>query len=147
TTLRALPPTAHPMDALRSAVSVWGAETGAKWPPSADQAPARTALGPEALTASARLRRGDDMLPPDPSLDLAAGFLYQLNGERPDPGAARSLDAYFITAAQHSLSASTFAARVITSTRSDMASAVAGAIGALKGPLHGGAPGEVVNQL
>jgi citrate synthase len=70
-----------------------------------------------------------------------------LSGDRPTPAAARALDAYFITAAEHGFNASTFTARVITSTRSDMASAVAGAIGALKGPLHGGAPSEVVNQL
>ena len=65
----------------------------------------------------------------------------------PDPAAARALDAYFIVGAEHGLNASTFTARVITSTRSDIASAVCGAIGALKGPLHGGAPAEVVNQL
>jgi citrate synthase len=146
-TLRALPPTAHPMDALRTAVSAWGAESGAKWPPTVEQARAVTALAPSALAAFARLRRGDGIVAPDPDLDLAAGFLYQLNGVRPDVAAARALDAYFISAAEHSFNASTFTARVITSTRSDMASAVAGAIGALKGPLHGGAPGEVVNQL
>ena len=106
------------------AVSVWGAESGAKWPPSPDQARALTAIAPSALAAFARLRRGDEIVPPDPSLDLVSGFLYQLNGERPEPAAARALDAYFITAAEHSFNASTFTARVITSTRSDMASAV-----------------------
>ena len=146
-TLRQLPPTAHAMDALRTAVSVWGAEQGLSWPPTIDHARALTALAPSSLAAFARLRRGDEPIVPDPSLDLAAGFLFQLNGERPDPAAARALDAYFVTAAEHSFNASTFTARVITSTRSDMASAVAGAIGALKGPLHGGAPSEVVNQL
>src|SRR6185436_9082442 len=84
---------------------------------------------------------------PDPSLDLVEGFLYQLKGERPDAGTARALDAYFIVGAEHGFNASTFAARVITATRSDLASAICGAIGALKGPLHGGAPAEVVNQL
>jgi len=81
------------------------------------------------------------------SLDLAAGFLQQLNGEKPDQASARALDAYFIVGAEHGLNASTFTGRVITSTRSDIASAACGAIGALKGPLHGGAPSEVVNQL
>ena len=82
------------------------------------------------------------------SLDLAGGFLHQLTGERPDPAAARALDAYFIVGAEHGFNASTFTARVITSTRSrHRVSAVVGAIGALKGPLHGGAPSEVVNQL
>ena len=68
-------------------------------------------------------------------------------GDRPDPGTARALDAYFIVGAEHGFNASTFTARVITSTRSDIASAVAGAIGTMKGPLHGGAPSEVVDQL
>src|SRR4029078_8194300 len=84
---------------------------------------------------------------PDPSLDLVPGFLYQLNGERADDATARAVDAYFIVGAAHGLHASTFAARVITATRSDIASAVCGAIGALKGPLHGGAPSEVVEQI
>jgi citrate synthase len=70
-----------------------------------------------------------------------------LNGERPDDASARALDAYFMVAAEHGFNASTFAARVITSTRSDIASAVCGAIGALKGPIHGGAPSEVRSQL
>ena len=65
----------------------------------------------------------------------------------PDAATARALDAYFIVGAEHGLNASTFTARVITSTRSDLASAVVGAIGALKGPLHGGAPSEVVEQI
>jgi citrate synthase len=147
TSLRALPGEAHPMDALRTAVSAWGAANRPGWPPTVEQARALTALAPSALAAFARLRQGLEPIPPDPELELAAGFLQQLNGERPDEPAARALDAYFITGAEHGFNASTFTARVITSTRSDMASAVAGAIGALKGPLHGGAPSEVVNQL
>ena len=106
-----------------------------------------TALSPSALAAFARLRQGDDPVDPDPSLGLAAGFLYQLTGERPSDAAARALDAYFIVGAEHGFNASTFTARVISATRSDIASAVCGAIGALKGPLHGGAPAEVVSQL
>jgi citrate synthase len=106
-----------------------------------------TAFSPSALAAFARLRQGLEPIEPDPSLDLVPGFLYQLNGTPPDAGTARALDAYFVVGAEHGLNASTFAARVITSTRSDIASAVAGAIGALKGPLHGGAPSEVVEQI
>ncbi len=145
--LRALPTTTSPMDALRTAVSAWGAATGATYPPTVAQAREVTALAPSALAAFARLRDGADPIDPDPSLGLAAGFLYQLTGEHPDPAAARALDAYFIVGAEHGFNASTFTARIITSTRSDLASALAGAIGALKGPLHGGAPSEVVNQL
>ena len=145
--LRALPSDAKPMDALRTAVSAWGSTQELPWPPTVEQARALTAFSPSALAAFARLRSGKDPIDPDPSLDLTTGFLYQLTGDRPDRGTARALDAYFIVGAEHSFNASTFTARVITSTRSDVASAVAGAIGTMKGPLHGGAPSEVVDQL
>jgi citrate synthase len=145
--LRALPAEAKPMDALRTAVSAWGATQNLAWPPTVEQARAITAFSPSALAAFARLRRGLEPVDSDPSLDLVEGFLYQLNGERPAAGTARALDAYFIVGAEHGFNASTFTARVITSTRSDIASAVVGAIGTMKGPLHGGAPSEVVDQL
>jgi citrate synthase len=145
--LRELPRDAGPMDALRTAVSVWGATQKLTWPPTPEQARALTAFSPSALAAFGRLRKGLEPVAPDPSLGIAAGFLQQLYDKIPDPAAARALDAYFIVGAEHGLNASTFTARVITSTRSDIASAVCGAIGALKGPLHGGAPAEVVNQL
>jgi citrate synthase len=146
-TLRAMPASAKPMDALRTAVSAWGATQALTYPPTPEQARALTAFSPSALAAFARLRAGEEPVAPDPSLDLVPGFLYQLTGTKPDPGTARALDAYFVVGAEHGLNASTFTARVIVSTRSDLASAVAGAIGALKGPLHGGAPSEVVEQL
>jgi citrate synthase len=145
--LRALPHTTKPMDALRTAVSVWGATQVLDWPPTEVQARALTEFSPSALAAFVRLRDDLEPIDPDPALDLVSGFLYQLSGVRPDPATARALDAYFIVGAEHGLNASTFAARVITSTRSDIASAVAGAIGAMKGPLHGGAPSEVVEQI
>ena len=147
TALRQLPRDASAMDALRTAVSVWGAERRLGWPPTPDDARALTAFSPSALAAFGRLRQGLEPVPPDTSLGLAAGFLQQLTGTAPDAAAARALDAYFVVGAEHGLNASTFTARVITATRSDLASAVCGAIGALKGPLHGGAPSEVVNQL
>ncbi|HEY6609013.1 MAG TPA: citrate synthase [Candidatus Limnocylindria bacterium] len=145
--IRQLPPGATAMDALRTATSAWGAVQGTTWPPTVEEARAITAAAPSALAAFARVRRGLDPIDPDPGLGLAAGFLYQLNGERPDDAAARALDAYFVVGAEHGFNASTFTARVIISTHSDIASAVAGAIGALKGPWHGGAPSEVVDQL
>ena len=147
TALRALPATALPMDALRTAVSAWGSTRSLPWPPTVEQARALTSFSPSALAAFARLREGLEPVDPDPSLDLVEGFLYQLTGSRPDAGTARALDAYFIVGAEHGFNASTFAARVVTSTRSDLASAVVGAIGTMKGPLHGGAPSEVVDQL
>ncbi len=147
TTLRALPAGTKPMDALRTAVSAWGATQALTYPPTPEQARAITAFSPSALAAFARLREGKDPIDPDPSLDLVPGFLYQLKGERPDDATARALDAYFIVGAEHGFNASTFTARVVTSTQSDLASAVCGAIGTMKGPLHGGAPSEVVDQL
>ena len=145
--LRALPRTVKPMDALRTAVSVWGATQILDWPPTEVQARALTAFSPSALAAFVRLRDDLEPIDPDPELDLVSGFLYQLSGVRPDMATARALDAYFVVGAEHGLNASTFTARVITSTKSDMASAVTGAIGAMKGPLHGGAPSEVVEQI
>jgi citrate synthase len=145
--LRALPRTAKPMDALRTAVSAWGATTGPTYPPTVEQARALTAFSPSALAAFARIREGKEPIEPDPSLDLVEGFLYQLKGEKPDAATTRALDAYFIVGAEHGFNASTFTARVVTSTNSDIASAVCGAIGTMKGPLHGGAPSEVVDQL
>lgn len=145
--LRALPSTTKPMDALRTAVSAWGATQDLPFPATVEQARALTAFSPSALAAFARLRSGQEPIEPDPALDLVEGFLYQLTGARPDAGTARALDAYFIVGAEHGFNASTFTARVITSTRSDIASAVVGAIGTMKGPLHGGAPSEVVDQL
>ncbi|HEY2888640.1 MAG TPA: citrate/2-methylcitrate synthase [Candidatus Limnocylindrales bacterium] len=145
--LRELPHDAHPMDALRTAVSVWGATKKVTWPPTPEQARELTAFSPSALAAFGRLRRGLEPVEPDLSLDLAGGFLQQLTGAAPDAAAAKALEAYFIVGAEHGLNASTFTARVITATRSDLASAICGAIGALKGPLHGGAPAEVVSQL
>jgi citrate synthase len=147
TVLRALPPSTKPMDALRTAVSAWGTTQDLPWPPTVEQARALTSFSPSALAAFARLRAGEEPVEPDPSLDLVEGFLYQLTGSVPDPGTARALDAYFIVGSEHGFNASTFTARVITSTRSDIASAITGAIGTMKGPLHGGAPSEVVDQL
>jgi citrate synthase len=146
-TLRALPSDVKPMDALRTAVSAWGALQAFTWPPTVEDARALTAFAPSALAAFARLREGKDPVERDDSLDLVDGFLYQLTGARPDAGTARALDAYFIVGAEHGFNASTFTARVVTSTRSDVPSAVAAAIGTMKGPLHGGAPTEVVDQL
>ena len=134
TVLRSLPTTTKPMDALRTAVSAWGTTQDLPWPPTVEHARAITSFSPSALAAFARLRAGLEPIEPDPSLDLVEGFLYQLNGVQPDDATARALDAYFIVGAEHGFNASTFTARVITSTRSDIASAVTGAIGTMKGP-------------
>ena len=102
-----------------------GATQDLPWPPTIEQARALTRFAPSALAAFVRLRAGQVPIDPDPSLDIVEGFLYQSNGSRPDAGTARALDAYFIVGAEHSFNASTFTARVVASTRSDIASAVA----------------------
>ena len=102
---------------------------------------------PTIVAAHARISVGEQPIAPRNDLGLAANFLYMVHGQEPDPIAARALDTYWVTVIDHGMNASTFAGRVIASTRSDMVSAVTGAIGALKGPLHGGAPGPVLDML
>lgn len=99
------------------------------------------------VAAYDRIRKGKSIVPPDPSLTHAANFLWMLNGEKPSQTAERALDVALILHADHELNASTFAARVIAATLSDMHSAITGAIGALKGPLHGGANEAVMRIL
>jgi citrate synthase len=97
--------------------------------------------------AWARAREGLSPVPPDASLGHAADLLRMVRGEAAPPALARGLDTYLVTVSDHGMNASTFAARVVTSTASDTVSAVVAAIGALKGPLHGGAPGPVLDML
>ncbi len=106
-----------------------------------------TARFPTVVAAHARVAAGKEPISPRSDLSLAANFLYMVHGREPDPIAARALEAYWVTVVDHGMNASTFTARVIASTRSDMVSAVTGAVGALKGPLHGGAPGPVLDML
>lgn len=94
-----------------------------------------------------RLRHALAPLPPDPALNHAANYLYMLTGNRPDEGSVRGLETYLNTVVDHGLNASTFAARVIIATQTDLTSAIVGAIGALKGPLHGGAPGPALEMV
>jgi len=94
-----------------------------------------------------RLQHGQEPLAPRTDLGHAANFLYMLSGELPEPERVRGLETYLNTVIDHGLNASTFTARVITSTGSDLVSAVVGALGALKGPLHGGAPGPALDMV
>jgi citrate synthase len=112
-----------------------------------DNAKMLVARFPTIVAAHTRLLAGQDPIPPRADLSLAANFLYMVFGREPDPIAAKALDTYWVTVIDHGMNASTFAGRVIASTRSDMVSAITGAIGALKGPLHGGAPGPVLDML
>ena len=102
---------------------------------------------PAIVATYRRLLDGEEPIAPDPELSHVANYLYMLNGEVPGDEPVRALETYLNTVVDHGLNASTFAARVILSTRSDMVSAVAGAVGALKGPLHGGAPGPALDTV
>jgi citrate synthase len=141
-----LPPMTAPMDALRTAVSTWGAAT-IEGKPTLDQAIALTARFPLFLAAFHRLRNGLEPLESHPELAYAANYLYLLSGQVPKEEHVQALDAYLVLLADHGMNASTFTARVVASTESDIASAVVAAIGALKGPLHGGAPSKVQDML
>jgi citrate synthase len=113
-----------------------------------ESAPAEIAAAlPVGIAALLRSRAGEPPVAPDPALSTAADFLRMLTGERPAPSSAAALDAYLTTVIDNGLAASTFAARVIASTRASLAAAVLGGYCALTGPLHGGAPGPVLDML
>ena len=99
------------------------------------------------VTSFDRMRKGQPVVPGDPSLGFAANFLYTLTGKKPDDVMAHAFDIALILHAEHELNASTFAARVTAATLSDTYSAVTAAIGALRGPLHGGANEDVIKLL
>ncbi|MBE3557651.1 MAG: citrate synthase [Ktedonobacteraceae bacterium] len=144
--IRALPTSAEPMDALRTAVSAWGA-VAVSGKPTVEQAIAVTARFPLFLAAFNRLRHHQEPLESKPELGHAANYLYLLTGEVPKEEHVRALNAYLVMLADHGMNASTFTARIVASTESDIASSVVAAIGALKGPLHGGAPSKVQEML
>jgi citrate synthase len=148
--MRSLPPV-DGMDALRTLVSAlahYDSETDVASP----QANYRKAVRLVAQTASivatwGRMQAGGGSIAPDPVMGHAANFLYMLTGERPDATSIKAFDVALVLHADHELNASTFAARVAAATLTDIYSAVTGAIGALKGPLHGGANAEVMKLL
>jgi 2-methylcitrate synthase/citrate synthase II len=152
TVLDALPDSAHPMDLVRTAVSAIGAldETlggDADLDPelNRDRSVALLAQLPTIVAYIQRRRRGQDEVAPRDDLDYSANFLWMTFGEVPDAKVVDAFRVSMILYAEHSFNASTFTARVITSTLSDLYSAVTGAIGALKGPLHGGANEAVMH--
>jgi citrate synthase len=149
--LRVLPKNAEPMAVMRSAVSLL-----AHYDPESEentsiahQHKACRLLGQISgvLAAFERIRRGEEPVKPRMDLDHAANFLWMLTGDDPDPLAARALDQYLLLLAEHELNASTFSARVTASTESDLHSAITSAIGTLKGPLHGAAVQEAMEQF
>ncbi|NLV78755.1 MAG: bifunctional 2-methylcitrate synthase/citrate synthase [Rhodococcus sp.] len=146
-----LPETCHPMDVVRTAISYLGAEdaTDGDASPAANRARSlrMMAVLPTIVAADHRRRRGLDPIAPNHVLGFAENFLNMCFGEVPDAAIVKAFEVSLILYAEHSFNASTFAARVVTSTMSDIYSAVTAAIGALKGPLHGGANEAVMHDM
>jgi citrate synthase len=162
--LRALPPilvsvlpaiasASEPMNGLRTALSLAAAERGCRPLYDLDHAARRAdallmaAVTPTILTALYRLRHDQQPVPPRDDLDYAANYLWMLTGKEPEPRHADAIKHYLISTIDHGFNASTFTARVIASTGADMGACVVGAIGALSGPLHGGAPSRALDLL
>jgi citrate synthase len=149
--LRSIPASATPMEVLRTAVSALSFYDADEKDNSHDANVRKcyhlTAQMAMIVAIYDRLRKGLEIVPPDRSMNHAANFLWMLNGVKPSETAVKTLDMALVLHAEHELNASTFAARVIASTLSDVHSSVTGAIGALKGPLHGGANEGVMRML
>jgi citrate synthase len=149
--LRSFPKSATPMEVLRTAVSALSFydpdESDNEHDANVSKSFRLTSQIAMLVAAYDRLRKGKPVVEPDPSLSHAANFLWMLNGEKPSATATKTFDLALILHADHELNASTFAARVIAATLSDIHSAITGAIGALKGPLHGGANEAVMRML
>lgn len=147
--IRDIPTSAHPMDALRTGVSALGASDANVFDdtPDLNEAISLTAAFPGVLATFFRLRQGLEPVKPKPEHNTAQSYLYQLFGKEPEEKHWRPLEVYLTLLADHGMNASTFTARVIASTGSDLSSAITGAVGALKGPLHGGAPSKVLDML
>ncbi|NKE47509.1 bifunctional 2-methylcitrate synthase/citrate synthase [Roseomonas frigidaquae] len=149
--LRDFPKDAHPMDAIRTAVSFMGMED----PESADVSDAAQrrkamrlfAKAPTAVAAANRLSKGLEPIEPDASLPYSENFFHLVFGKVPQPEVIKSFDVSMILYAEHTFNASTFTARTVTSTGADIHGAIAAGIAALKGPLHGGANEAVMHML
>ncbi|MFJ9020153.1 citrate synthase/methylcitrate synthase [Streptomyces sp. NPDC102259] len=144
---------ANPLAGMRTALSLLGAAKGFRpvYDIDADRRREDTLVAsaavPTLLTALYRLGRGLDPVEPREDLPYAANYLYMLTGVEPDPESARAIEQYLISTIDHGFNASTFTARVIASTGADVAACLVGAVGALSGPLHGGAPSRALDTL
>ncbi|MEM8709384.1 MAG: citrate/2-methylcitrate synthase [Planctomycetota bacterium] len=149
--VQAFPKTAHPMQALQASLAGLGMvspKVDLKDAASRDEAVRRViACTPVLVAAFERVRAGNDYVPAKPGLSTAANFLWCLDGEEPDEVAAKTLDCALILHAEHTMNASTFACRVVASTENDPYTSCSGAVGALFGPLHGGANERVLRQI
>lgn len=149
--IRLFPKTAHPMDAIRTAVSFLGMEDPDVWKSDRETNLCKSlnllAKIPTAIAAFSRHRKGQPPIAPRTDLGVSENFFYMNFGEVPAPEIVKALDASLVLYAEHSFNASTFTARVVTSSLSDLYSAITAAIGSLKGPLHGGANEQVMHML
>jgi citrate synthase len=146
-------PAANPLDSLRTGVSLLGSAWGLRpiWDLTGDEVRRDliriAAATPTIVAAAHRLSKGLEPIDPDPGLSHTANYLYMVTGETPEPEAARALEQYLMLTVDHGFNSSTFTARVIASTGADVAAAVVGAVGALSGPLHGGAPSRALDTI
>lgn len=147
--MRTLPKKCHPMDSIRTGVSFLGCEDPRIWDKGSnpDKAMMMLAKIPTLVAADYRFKKGQDFIPPNPSLSIAENFFHMCFGKVPDKEVVKAFDASLTLYAEHSFNASTFTTRVVTSTESDIYSATVAGIGALKGPLHGGANEQVMHMM
>lgn len=149
--IKALPKKCHPMDSIRTGVSFLGCEDERIWDASPavnmDKAIRLLAKIPTMVAADFRFKKGLDFIPPNPNLSIAENFFHMCFGKVPDAKIVKAFDVSLTLYAEHSFNASTFTARVVTSTQSDIYSATTAGIGALKGPLHGGANEMVMHMM
>lgn len=149
--IKALPKKCHPMDSIRTGVSFLGCEDERIWDATPavnmDKAIRLLAKIPTMVAADYRFKKGLDFIPPNPSLSIAENFFHMCFGQVPDARVVKAFDVSLVLYAEHSFNASTFTSRVVTSTQSDIYSATTAGIGALKGPLHGGANEMVMHMM
>jgi 2-methylcitrate synthase len=147
--IQLLPKKCHPMDSIRTAVSYMGTEDPRIWDKSANLDKAIRLLGkiPTAIAADYRFKKGLAFIPPNKELSIAENFFHMCFGKIPHADVVKAFDVSLTLYAEHSFNASTFTTRVVTSTESDLYSATTAGIGALKGPLHGGANEMVMHMM
>lgn len=149
--IKTLPKKCHPMDSIRTGVSFLGCEDERTWDASPatnmDKAIRLLAKIPTMVAADYRFKKGLDFIAPNPNLSIAENFFHMCFGKVPDAKVVKAFDVSLVLYAEHSFNASTFTSRVVTSTQSDIYSATTAGIGALKGPLHGGANEMVMHMM
>jgi 2-methylcitrate synthase len=149
--IKSLPKKCHPMDSVRTGVSFLGCEDTRIWDATPatnlDKAIQLLAKIPTMVAADYRFKKGLDFIAPNPALTIAENFFHMCFGKVPDAKVVKAFDVSLVLYAEHSFNASTFTSRVVTSTQSDIYSATVAGIGALKGPLHGGANEMVMHMM